>query len=84
MSKSTTAWKVSKYRVISGPYFPVFGLNTDIYGVNKKIYGVFSPNTGKYGPEITQIVGQFPRSEHNLIYPQTTDSIVHMIIVTGL
>ena len=31
-----TAWKVSKYGVISGPYSPVF-----------------SPNTGKYGPEIT-------------------------------
>ena len=28
-----TAWKVSKYGVISGPYFPVFGLNTEIYGV---------------------------------------------------
>ena len=26
-----TAWKVSKYGVISGPYFPVFGLNTEIY-----------------------------------------------------
>ena len=25
----STAWKVSKYGVISGPYFPVFGLNTD-------------------------------------------------------
>ena len=25
--------KVSKYGVISGPYFPVFGLNTQIYGV---------------------------------------------------
>ena len=24
-----TAWKVSKYGVISGPYFPVIGLNTD-------------------------------------------------------
>ena len=23
-----TAWKVSKYRVISGPYFPVFSSNT--------------------------------------------------------
>ena len=31
-----TAWKVSKYGVSSGEYFPVF-----------------SPNTGKYGPEIT-------------------------------
>ena len=27
-----TAWKVSKYGVFSGPYFPVFGLNTEIYG----------------------------------------------------
>ena len=25
-----TAWKVSIYVVISGPYFPVFGLNTEI------------------------------------------------------
>ena len=30
---------MAKYGVISGPYFPVF---------------VVSPNTGKYGPEITQ------------------------------
>ena len=28
-----TAWKVSKYVVISGPYFPVFGLNTERDGV---------------------------------------------------
>ena len=25
-------WKVSKYGVISGPYFPVFGLNIGKYG----------------------------------------------------
>ena len=31
-SKSITAWKVPKYRVISGPYFPVFSLNTEKYG----------------------------------------------------
>ena len=24
------AWKVSKYEDISGPYFPLFGLNTEI------------------------------------------------------
>ena len=36
---------MSKYRGFSGPYFPVFGLNSEIYGV------IFSPNTGKYGPE---------------------------------
>ena len=28
---ATTAWKVSKYGVISGPYFPAFGLNTGKY-----------------------------------------------------
>ena len=27
-----TAWKVSKHEVISGAYFPVFGLNTGKYG----------------------------------------------------
>ena len=26
-----TAWKVSKYGVFSGPYFPIFGLNTEIH-----------------------------------------------------
>ena len=30
--KQHTAWKVSKYGVISGPYFPVFGPNTGKYG----------------------------------------------------
>ena len=25
-----TAWKVSKYGVFSGPYFPVFGLNMEM------------------------------------------------------
>ena len=25
---------MSKYRIFSGPYFSVFGLNTEIYGVN--------------------------------------------------
>ena len=40
-----TASIVSEYGVISGPYFPVFKLNTYL--------SVFSSNTGKYGPEIT-------------------------------
>ena len=31
---ATTAWKVSKYGVISGPYFPAFGLNTERYEVS--------------------------------------------------
>ena len=34
-----TAWKVSKYGVFSGPYFPTFGLNTPYLSA-------FSPNSG--------------------------------------
>ena len=34
---------MSKYGVISGPYFPVFGLNTEIY----------------FGPEITPYLDNF-------------------------
>ena len=44
-----TPWKVSKYGVIFDPYFPVFGLNTER----------FSPNTGKYGSEITPYLDNF-------------------------
>ena len=32
MHKLATMWKMSKYGAISGPYFPVFGLNTGKYG----------------------------------------------------
>ena len=32
-----TAWKVSKHGVISHPYFPAFGLNTESYSVNLRI-----------------------------------------------
>ena len=35
--KIITAWKVSKYRVFSSPYFPVF-LNTGKYGQEKTPY----------------------------------------------
>ena len=50
-----TAWKVSKYGVISGPYFPVFGLNTERF----LWISVFSPSTGKYGREITPYLDTF-------------------------
>ena len=33
-----TAGKVSKYGVFSGPYFPVFGLNTGKHGPEKTPY----------------------------------------------
>ena len=34
-------WKVSKYGVISGPYFPVFALNTEIHRVNLRIHSEY-------------------------------------------
>ena len=43
--------KSVQIRSFSGPYFPVFGLNTETYGV--------SPNTGKYGPEKTPYLDTF-------------------------
>ena len=46
------AWKVSKFGVFSGPYFPLFGLNA-LY------LSVFSPNSGKYGPEKTPYLDTF-------------------------
>ena len=47
-------WKVFKYGFISGPYFAVFGLNTERYDLS-----VFRPNTGKYDPEITPYLETF-------------------------
>ena len=41
---------MSKYGVFSGPYFPVFGT---------PYLSVFSPNTGKYGPEVTPYLDIF-------------------------
>ena len=35
--KTNTSSKVSKYVFFSGPYFPLFGLNTKVYGVNLSI-----------------------------------------------
>ena len=35
---ATTARKVSRYGIFSGPYFPAFGLNTGKYGPEKTPY----------------------------------------------
>ena len=43
-----TAWKVSKYGVIPGPFFRISGVNL-----------VFSPNTGNCGHEITSYLDTF-------------------------
>ena len=51
---------MSKYGVISGPYFPVFGE-----------IPVFSPNTGKYGTEITPHLDTFHAVIINVITATT-------------
>ena len=37
VTETCTAWKVFKCGVFSGPYFPVFGLNTEIYSIDLRI-----------------------------------------------
>ena len=52
-----TAWKVCKYRVFSGPYFPIFGLNTEIYSVNLRIQSEYRKI--RTGPEKTLYLDTF-------------------------
>ena len=56
--EAVTTWKLSKYRVISGPYFPVCGLNTEIYFVNLCIQS----KDRKIRTRNNSIFGQFSRS----------------------
>ena len=37
-NKANAAWKVSKYGVISGQHFPLFGLTTGKYGPERTLY----------------------------------------------
>ena len=53
-----TAWKVSKYGVISGLYFPLFGLNTEINGVNLRIQSEYRKIRTRNNP----VFGHFSRS----------------------
>ena len=55
-----TAWKVSKYGVISGPYFHAFGLNTERYFVSLHIQS--QCRTRNYS-----VFGQFPCSEFSAL-----------------
>ena len=42
-------WKVSKYGVFTGPYFPVFGQNTGKYGPEKNsVFEHIPVNNGIY------------------------------------
>ena len=56
-----TAWKVPKYGVISGPYFPAFGLNTERYEVSLRIQS----ECGKIRTRNNTVFGHFSRSDWN-------------------
>ena len=47
--------KCTNMEFFSGPYFTVFGLNTEIYSVNL----LFNLNKGKYGPAKTPDLDTF-------------------------
>ena len=53
--KCNTAWKVPKYGVFSGPYFPAIGLNKKRYTVSLPIQS----KCGKYEPEKTRYLDTF-------------------------
>ena len=55
--KTITAWKVSKYGVFFGPYFPAFGLNTERYGVSVPIQS----ECGKIPTRENSVFGHFPK-----------------------
>ena len=58
LTSISTTGKVSKYGVFSGPYFPVFGLNTEIYGLNIRIQS----ECRKIRTKENSVFGHFSRS----------------------
>ena len=56
--KNDTAWKVSKYRVFPGLYFPAFRLNTEIYEINLRIQSEYR----KIRTRKNSVFGHFSRS----------------------
>ena len=69
-----TALKISKYGVISGPYFPVFGVNTEIYGVHLRIQYEYR----KIWTRKNSVFGHFSPSNIYFKLP-INSSFVHMI-----
>ena len=60
ISVLATAWKLSKYGVITGPYFPAFGQNTKRYFVSLRIQS----ECGKIWTRSNFEFGHFSGSEH--------------------
>ena len=62
LGNTYTARKVSKYGVISGPYFPALGLNTERYEASVCIHSEY----GKIRTRNNSVFGHFSRSDtHN-------------------
>ena len=53
-------WKMSKYGVFFGQYFPLYGLNTEIFGVNLRIQSEY----GKIRTRKNHVFANFSRSEY--------------------
>ena len=58
LAQTYTAWKVPKYGVISGLYFPAFGLNTEICSGNLRIQSEYR----KIRTRNKSVFGHFSRS----------------------
>ena len=65
--KLFTAWKVSKYRVFSGAYFPALGLNTERYCFSRSSNGIIFLETWSQKPMNVYQCHWSPRKEEVLI-----------------
>ena len=65
-----TVWRVSKYGVISGSYFPVFGLNTEVYEINLRIQSEWR----KIRVRNNSAFGHFSRSGWDSFFWHTTQA----------
>ena len=63
MNVTNTSGKVSKYGVFSGPFFPVFGLNTERYRVSLRILS----ECGKMWTRKNSVFGHFSHSDISLL-----------------
>ena len=61
---TVTAWKVSKYGVLSGPYFPAFELHTERYLVSHRIQSKW----GKIQTRKNSVVGYISHSAGKRYY----------------
>ena len=66
MVQVSTAWKMTKHGVISGPYFPAFGLNTERYFVSLRIQSA----CGEIRTRNNSTFGHLSRSERQLQHQQ--------------